>query len=195
MIFNQSESDVRCEWGLRGLKELERSADVVIIIDVLSFTTAVDIAVARGASVFPFPARDSSAERYAQEVNAELASQDRRSGHSLSPASLLDLPRGHRLVLPSPNGAALSFAATHAVVLAGCLRNASAVARVAAAVGKTFAVIPAGEQWESGELRPCVEDLLGAGAIISELPGRRSPEAELAVACFQQFKGNHQEVL
>ena len=57
------------------------------------------------------------------------------------------------------------------------MRNASAIA-----------VIPAGETWDSGELRPCLEDLIGAGAVISYLSGRRSPEADLAVAAFERFR-------
>ena len=92
----------------------------------------------------------------------------------LSPASLAAIPAGTRLVLPSPNGSALSesAAADHgAVVLAGCLRNASAVAEVAAASGGVVAVIGAGERWRgaTGPLRPAVEDLLGAGAVIAAL--------------------------
>ena len=35
-----------------------------------------------------------------------------------------------------------------------------------------------------GGLRPALEDALGAGAILAELPGARSPEAEAMVAIF-----------
>jgi 2-phosphosulfolactate phosphatase len=107
----------------------------------------------------------------------------RRSTRASLPA-----PAGYRLVLPSPNGAPLSFAAGgHPIVLAACLRNAGAVARMAAGLGATFAVIPAGETWATGELRPSLEDLIGAGAVIASLPGNRSPEAELAAASFERF--------
>jgi 2-phosphosulfolactate phosphatase len=50
------------------------------------------------------------------------------------------------------------------------------------------AVIPAGEQWRESTLRPCLEDLLGAGSVLAELPGTSSPEAEVAIAAFARFR-------
>ena len=47
-----------------------------------------------------------------------------------------------------------------------------------------MAVISAGERWNDGSLRPAIEDLLGAGAIISELEGTLSPEAVVARDAF-----------
>jgi 2-phosphosulfolactate phosphatase len=159
-----------------------------VIVDVLSFTSAIDIATARGGVVFPYPLQDESAASYASSLNAHLASPDRGSGFSLSPASLRNIPAGYRMVLPSPNGAALSFSVDHPIVLAACLRNAAAVARAAARLGSTVALIPAGEMWPTGELRPCLEDWIGAGAVIDACPGTRSPEASLAAAAFRYFR-------
>jgi 2-phosphosulfolactate phosphatase len=189
-IFDQAEFQVRCEWGLRGLSELAPVSDVLILIDVLSFGTALDIATARGAVVFPYPLKGQPANEYAASLDARVACADRAGGFSLSPASLRALPAGFRLVLPSPNGAALSFHADHPAVFAACLRNATAVARAAAGMGSTFAVVVAGETWPSGELRPALEDLIGGGAVIASLPGTRSPEAEMAAACFGRFRSN-----
>jgi 2-phosphosulfolactate phosphatase len=105
------------------------------------------------------------------------------------------------LDLPSPDGATLCAAAagTTTHVLAGCLRNARAVVAVAylLAEGEPVGIIiPASERWgvdmltsgSGGSLRPCVEDQLGAGAIVESLVchGRwASPEAMLAAAAYR----------
>ena len=188
MLFDQSEYHLRCEWGLPGLLRLAPAADAIIIVDVLSFSTAVDIAVARGASVLPYCWRDESAACYAAEKQATLAAVRSLSALSLSPASLRAIPPGTALVLPSPNGSTLCFGAPQIPAYTACLRNAPAVAAHLAQHHARIAVIPAGEHWDDGTLRPCLEDLLGAGALLSLLPGSRSPEAELAIAAFERFR-------
>jgi 2-phosphosulfolactate phosphatase len=192
VTFDQAGYDLRCEWGLAGLRAM--SSDVVIIVDVLSFSTAVDIAVSNGAAVLPYPYKDDSAAEFAAESGAILASR-RGNGYSLSPESLESLRKGAALVLPSPNGGALSFESRAATTFTACLRNCEAVAAQAADCGSSIAVIPAGELWADGSLRPAIEDLIGAGAVLSKLVGRKSPEAELAVAAFESIGGDYWRVL
>jgi 2-phosphosulfolactate phosphatase len=184
--FDQRQASCRCEWGASGLDALA-PADVVIVVDVLSFSTCVDIAVSRGAVVLPYEWKNESSTAFAGQQRAELAGPRETSRYSLSPSSFADAPAGLRCVLPSPNGAALSrrAAATSAVVLTGCLRNAKAIARRAQRLGRTFNVCPAGERWPDGSLRPSLEDFIGAGAILRHLPGPKSPEAEAAIAVFE----------
>jgi 2-phosphosulfolactate phosphatase len=191
--FAQSGFRARFEWGEQGLRTLAPHVDLVVIVDVLSFTTAVDVATSRGAGVIPYRFRDDSAKAFADEHGAMLAvsrydvSQERP--YSLSPRTLTAISPGTRLVLPSPNGSTLTTVAaeTH-LVAAGCLRNARAVASWTCN-RDTVGVIAAGELRRDGSLRFAIEDLVGAGAILSHLPPEaRSPEAEVAVAAFERFK-------
>ena len=167
----------------------EGNNKIIIIIDVLSFSTCIEIINSRGAIAYPYQWQDKSATAFASSMNAELADKRGSGCYSLSPASLISITHRTRLVLPSPNGSSLSLAVTTVPILTGCLRNCQAVALAAMEYGQTIAVIPAGEKWTDGSLRPSFEDLVGAGAIISYLKGSLSPEAKLALAAYQ---GVHQ---
>ena len=199
VFYAQSDFDVRFEWGLNGVNALAADCDAVVIVDVLSFTTCVDVAVARGAVIYPFHGDDTAAAERATALGALLASRREAAagGYSLSAQSLMGIGRGERLVLPSPNGSTLSHRAaelvTGGVIFAACLRNAGAVAIAAAAAGRRVGVIAAGERWPpDGTLRPALEDLLGAGAVIARLPGpgNRSPEAAMAAATYEWARPN-----
>jgi 2-phosphosulfolactate phosphatase len=172
-------------------------ADITIVVDVLTFSTCVDIATSRGAAVLPHPWNDSTAAEFALAHGAQLAKKRGTGRYSLAPESFLEASAGLRVVLPSPNGARISLDAAVAapILLSGCLRNAAAVAEVARRSGSTFNVLPAGERWPDGSLRPALEDWLGAGAILSSLPGLRSPEAEAAVALFEHYHDSLFDVL
>ena len=67
MFYDQTDYAIRFEWGAPGVEVLAACSDVVIIVDVLSFSTCVDIAMARGAVILPYQWRDASAETYARE--------------------------------------------------------------------------------------------------------------------------------
>ncbi len=173
-VFSQEGYQLRLEWGPEGVAAL-KACDVLIVVDVLSFTTSVDLVVGNGGQVRP----------------SRWKAKDR----TLRPASLVGATG--LVELPSPNGSNLcSLAAeTGAHVLAACLRNAEAVAKRAGELGESIGVIPGGERWgldiltegprEFGPLRPCVEDYLGAGAVIAALAGHASPEAQLAATAFR----------
>jgi 2-phosphosulfolactate phosphatase len=177
--FDQARFDIRCGWGQRGLEALASSSDVVVVVDVLSFSTCVEVATARGARIFPWPTE------LARRTGAELAGPRGEARFSLSPATYTDVAPGTSVVLPSPNGATLTLGAGDRTVLAGCLRNASAVARAASRMGGRISVIAAGERWPDESLRPALEDWLGAGSIVARLAGSLSPEARAARATFE----------
>jgi 2-phosphosulfolactate phosphatase len=150
-----------------------------------------------GLIVYPYRWRDDTARAFAISVGAVLADGRHPSGPSLSPPSLAALPTGSRVVLPSPNGSTCAVTASEAgaTVVTGCLRNASAVASWLTAQAAPVTVIAAGERWMDGSLRPAVEDLLGAGAILAGLAGSPSPEAAAAAGAFRALAERLPEAL
>ena len=172
----QAEHHVRFDLGEVGATRVNAPSGALVIVDVLWFTTAVTVAVERGVVVHPAACRDPRAARLARDVGAVLAvgRSEVTDEHpwSLSPAALRSAPAPGNLVLPSPNGSAIA-ATAHGVVVAACLRNASAVAAwLSERYGsgtEPVTVIAAGERWPDGSLRPALEDLLGAGAVIAAL--------------------------
>lgn len=185
-------TSVQLEWGAHGLRLLSETCKCVVIVDVLSFSTSVAVAVARGAAVWPHSGHER-AEELARAIGATLVrGRNMREGRTLSPASLLDVQEGERLIMPSANGSVISHAALMSglTVVAGSMRNASAVARWLEGRFDTVGLVPAGEQWPDGALRVCYEDLIGAGAIAERLAALDpesdlSPEALAAVAAFR----------
>ncbi len=185
------------DWGAAGARHLPRDVGVTVVVDVLSFTTTVGIACERGMTVVPYHEYEN-AQRFADEHDAVLARRrDRhdRSSISLSPDSVrrcVDPPP--RLVLPSPNGSTISrlLGGGGRAVIAASLRNADAVA---AHVHRdhpdaVVAVIAAGERWEDGSLRPAVEDLWGAGAVLDALARRGRPDlSPEALAAVHAWRG------
>jgi 2-phosphosulfolactate phosphatase len=193
-------SRIRLGWGLADAQESSRqlaTAAVFVVVDVLSFSTAVSVACDEGMQVFPYPSEDG-ATAFAEQARATLAGARGQAGASLSPASLRGLTGVARLVLPSPNGATICHALqfTGAAVLAGCLRNARAVGRwiaerLRADPEVVLVVIAAGERWSDGTPRPGIEDFWGAGAVIAavldELTLPASPAALAAAAGFHRI--------
>ncbi|MGC4894474.1 2-phosphosulfolactate phosphatase [Micromonospora sp. DT31] len=194
-VFTQPGAGARFDWGLTGAAELGRVCAALVVVDVLSFTTTVEVAVSRGMRVHPFPWGEQ-ADEYARRIGAVAAVGRRQMTPerpwSLSPAALRTAPVVADLVLPSPNGSAISAAAstTGVPVVAACLRNAAAVGRWLRAQGygtndAPVGVVAAGERWPDGSLRPCVEDQLGAARVLdvlAEAPGGLSVEAAMVLA-------------
>ncbi|MFE2751165.1 2-phosphosulfolactate phosphatase [Actinosynnema sp. NPDC059335] len=195
-MFGQEGSRLRLEWGVDGVTALGGRCAVLVVVDVLSFSTAVDVVVARGGAVRPVHWAD----------RASAAPPADRSW-TLRPSSLVSVPPGEVLELASPNGATLCSvaASTGSIVLAGCLRNARAVAAAARslAAGGPIGVVPAGERWGlnlaesdgAGPLRPAVEDLLGAGAVMAALLGYGSASVEAALAAEMYARASVADVL
>ena len=184
----QRDFDVRLRWERRGALTAADQGDALVVVDVLSFSTAVSYALAAGARVRPCDWADDPAA-VAADAGAEACVHREdvpaKGRFSLSPTHTRHATAGDRIVLASPNGATCCVAAPRVpLLLVGGLVNAAAVARAARDHGGRVTVLACGERWPDGTLRPCLEDYLGAGAILAGLEGSLSPEAETCVAAF-----------
>ncbi|WP_246188060.1 2-phosphosulfolactate phosphatase [Paenibacillus tengchongensis] len=209
MFYDQMPYDVKVEWGPKGGRAAAERGDIVIIVDVLSFSSTVVTAVQHKARVYPFqPPSNEFAKAFAKKVNAELvrgrAEAFREGGHSLSPLSFSSADAGRGFVLCSLNGAACTVMAAEApALMVGCLLNATAVAeaadRLRRELKRSITLIPCGELWPDADpgqqLRPGIEDYLGAGLILSQLSGSRSPEAEVCLGAFHSSRSRLNELL
>ncbi|MFP7299227.1 2-phosphosulfolactate phosphatase [Neobacillus niacini] len=200
-MFDQSPYTCRVEWGRRGAREAAERGDIIIIVDVLSFSSTVVSALHYDAVIYPYPPNLDGKE-YAKNINAEFIlgrSEAAKAGKpTLSPVSFNEKHRNKKFVLTSLNGAFCTWIASKVpALLIGSLLNAASVAEVCNQLrlqkNASITVIPCGELWSDGKeeedtLRPAIEDYLGAGAILSYLEGEKSPEAEVCIGAFQQAK-------
>jgi 2-phosphosulfolactate phosphatase len=183
-------SAVRHDWGWEGACRAAARGDGLVVVDVMRFSTATAVAVARGVLLRPCaePLADPAARRW------------------LSPLAYEGVEPGTQIVLWSPNGATCCTLAEQAArVWVGALVNAGAVAqgvsRWMATSGRAVTVLSAGERWaepgRDGALRFAIEDYLGAGAILARLDPEqpRSPEAQVCEAAWKASASRVRELL
>ncbi len=168
--FAQSGCRCRFGWGQRAVGEAAARGDVVVIVDVLSFSTAVATAAQHDAFVYPCAEREDAAAlaaRIGGEVTLHREDVPARGRFSLSPLTFASAPAGARVVLPSPNGATCTRLARNAPhVFAGALVNARAVGCAVHELldgnERGATVVACGERWRTpsadGPLRFALED-------------------------------------
>ena len=197
------DSSVHVEWGATGAALAADRGDVVVVVDVLSFSTTLSIAVSRDFTCLVYSGAEIESlggpAMAAIRLGARPLHGRRGAGPgrvSLSSASLLDAEPGQRVVFTSLNGATVVGAAARApALLVGAPRNATACAKTAGELMERtrsgrVTVVACGERWSSVEpggtgVRPAVEDWLGAGSIcaaLADLGYSLSAEARLAAA-------------
>lgn len=209
-----TDAQIHVEWGPPGARLAGDRGDVVVIVDVLAFSTSVALTVDRGGIALSYSADELDAmggrDQAAASLGAEIVAKDRAATtarFSLSPASLATIGPGDRLIFTSLNGAACTAAASNApYVMVGALTNRIAVAQAVRrlldnGVAARCTIVACGERWtsvsnEPDSLRPGIEDLVGAGGIaaaLSDLPA--STEAEIAAAAFLASEPRIHDVL
>lgn len=162
--------------GRAGLKKITPKIQYVVLFDTFHFSTAVDIALSRGAVVFPSGSNDRN------EMPANW----------ISPSSLQRAHFGERInVLPSPSTALAKEAFRllkkngheNSAVISACLRNAAAVCEwLSRRSGPVLLLVASSYEPKLNE--DCFEDILSAGAVAAGLSGSKSPETMAAHATF-----------
>jgi 2-phosphosulfolactate phosphatase len=177
--FAQSGYQVRFEWGVDGLDRLAPS-DVVVVVDVLSFSTSVTDRVAAGEAV-PLDDRAHATSLNGAAVAQRAEAKDavvllgglRNAGAVANAIMAEQTRRGVRTSI--------------AVIAAGELPHPAGELPHPAA-----GAVPTGSS-PSGSLRFAVEDQLGAGAVIDALGklgiDHTSPEAAAACESFRGLRG------
>ncbi|WP_409174019.1 hypothetical protein [Brevibacillus fortis] len=59
-VFKQLNYTARFDWGYEGVEQVGSASDMIVIIDVFSFSTCVDIVTGRGGIVYPYQVKDES---------------------------------------------------------------------------------------------------------------------------------------
>lgn len=208
MKFKLPVEHIRCrlDWGQSGVARAMARGDILVVVDVLSFSTLTATAVHNGGLIYPCAIEDDRqalASRVKGEYTVHRREVPEKGRFSLSPATYEGIEPGTRVVVASPNGAACSRASRSlAYVFAGALVNASAVAAaVSDLLERTdvrVTVLACGERDKdgvAGEIRPAVEDYLGAGAVLSGLAFGKSPEARVCEASYRTCEGKLEEIL
>ena len=206
-FLSQSPHTCKLDWGLPGTKRAVARKDIIILVDTLSFSTTVTYAVSKGACIYPC-ATTERARILAVAVDCEIAVGRKdvpsRGRYSLSPSTYDNIAPGANIILPSPNGSTCSRACTDIpYTFLGALVNAGAVAglvtRLLADGSHGVTIIACGEREKEpnpgGDLRPAIEDYLGAGAIISSLDCLKSPEARVCETAFTSSLPNLSDLI
>ncbi|MDE1855428.1 MAG: 2-phosphosulfolactate phosphatase [Candidatus Micrarchaeota archaeon] len=185
-------SELRLEWGIKGLKKALKRRDNIVIIDQLRFSSAVVTATSLQFTIEP--------------TSDNLR---RTEGFSLSPSTFLN-KKPSRVVVESPNGAYLSLNARKAkCVIYGSILNAKAIANWIDKIGENTTLIAAGEvgperlQFITGNELVlskrnkifAMEDALAAGAIAHFVKMNKSKECIGVQELFENTKNKLLETL
>lgn len=166
--FDQSDYQVRFDWGLDGLVRLE-PAGVIVVVDVLRFSTAATRAVEAGREIALLP---------------EISS----NGAPIAHAAAAHAARGTTVLMGCLRNRSAIADAIVAEQHARGGRVSVAVIAAGERAPRTEREVRGGEGEAKQVPRFAVEDLLGAGAIIDALITRGidhcSPEAAVAAEGF-----------
>jgi len=198
-----SRAQVHVEWGMIGAQQAAGRGDVVVVVDVLSFSTEIVLAAAEGKTCLVYSDTELEAMGGIEAAAAALDARPYRRFHHLGdddaglpPAGSGSSASWERVLFRSTNGASATRAAEAAPeLLIGSLRNARACAGhlgrlLASTAVQRVTLVACGSVTVTGEgyrFRPALEDWLAAGRIAAHLASAGlvlSPEAHAAAGCW-----------
>jgi 2-phosphosulfolactate phosphatase len=206
------------KWGPSGTKKAVTKNNIIVIVDVLRFSSATTVAVYKGVIIIPSYSKRLS-KVLAKRFNAEISGSSREPTkwkYSLSPLSYLNAKKNTKVVLFSPNGAKCSAIAGHAKhAFVGSFLNATIignyVSRISRKINEDVTVVSAGETELTKLLKRlpveesfvnkenkeyfALEDFLGSGAIISATNLDRTTNARHAELSYLKYRNNLLETL
>lgn len=206
-IYQQTDYRVRLEWGCYGARSAAARGDIVVVVDTLSFSSAVVTAANHGAIIYPSTDNEDQAEIASRVLAVKAVPRNdvpSRGRFSLSPETYLNIESDTCVVLVSPHGATCCRNAQNAENLfVGSLLNAEAtgkaVSRLMNVSGLDVTLVASGETWhepmEGVELRFAIEDFVAAGAILSCITHDKSPEAQVCEAASASVENYLDEII
>jgi 2-phosphosulfolactate phosphatase len=164
---------------------------VVVVFDVLRATTTMTAALAAGVKEIRVFADVAAVREAAGNGGGALLCGEERclapQGFDLgnSPGAFGAEHRGRAVFMSTTNGTRALIAAREAkLLLTGAIVNASAVARVLGESGLDVTLLCAGTNG-----RVAMEDVIGAGAVISAIQGEVTLESDVARMAVRLFRG------
>ncbi len=125
--------ELQFTWGETGRSHHQHGADVVVVIDVFSFCTCVDVAVGRSAAVVPWGAGERFAAEWAARHQAVLAASERSVLARLSGTLSKRQPRQRSTVIRSSAGRSRAASRRASFTSAGLALMSSWLSRLIAA--------------------------------------------------------------
>lgn len=205
-------------WGPNGMKKALEKDDLIVVVDIFRFSSAVITAISNGAVIIPAQNKMEAillSKKYDAVISNIHSSYYKRT-FSLSPQSFFKIPKGIKVVLISPNGAKCCRLARNSQnIFIGGFLNAKSISKHVEKLSKKLrrdaTILAAGDfdlprKIKRGEIEKqfinknnynffSLEDFIGSGAIINEMRLEKTDDAIFAEYYFKFFRKNLKEIL
>jgi 2-phosphosulfolactate phosphatase len=191
-------------WGPTGVREAIARNDLVVVVDVLRFSSTVTTAVANGFTIIPL-SDPRKAERLSIDTGMPVSGKTGVARYSLSPLDYVNPKQVEELILVSSNGGAcVEEIPGGGTGFIGCFLNARTLGRVMRGIsereGRNVTVVAAGEVPEDQAdgplaLRFAIEDYLACGLIFFELKLGLTADATLCMRAYESSKMDYLDLI